>query len=271
MSKILEVINERIGLHEDIGYTSLSKQELVAKTGLSEDKFNKEFKKLIYKNEVFYHIEKEKVFGFDGKYRDEEMETHRRYFTNEDKFLEFSKNFKEKEALKVELKNGENLEKEAKVKELSENAQKVFNTVKEISNNENLAYVEVKRIKNEINLKSEKPLEFEEIKAAMKELRDNKISYGIFVTKDIENEETKEKTIDKKYVITNSNSVLGKVLEKEKYKEELRKNEKVPTKEKDEKQEEKKTPEKEKTPKKGKKKTPKIPKKKKDKEAGKER
>ncbi|MDY5306679.1 MAG: hypothetical protein SPH54_09210, partial [Fusobacterium gastrosuis] len=134
---------------------------------------------------------------------------------------------------------------------LPENSQKIFNAVNALTNDgTSKGYVSTKEILKETGLN------FEEFKNATKILSDNKITYGIKISKtyEIENEGKKESRQESSYVYTNSSSVLSRVLKREEIKENINK-EKVHLEVKEEKIE--KHEEKKKT---------KIPKKKKEKE-----
>ena len=66
-------------------------------------------------------------------------------------------------------------------------------------------------------------MEFKEVQDAIKELRDNKISYMMKISRDFEKDTNgvKDNVHEEDWVITNSSKVLSKVIEREKIKEEL--------------------------------------------------
>ncbi|MBR8701046.1 MULTISPECIES: hypothetical protein [unclassified Fusobacterium] len=209
MSKILEVLQNKINSTEKQNNCIITKAKLFELSGLSKEDFTKEYEKLLTENKIFYDAKKEKDFGFDGKFKQEEKEVSRRYFIDQQKYVEYrTKEEKINEKLELVEKN-----KVDKVKTLSENAQKIFEAANKLMGTE-YAFVKMSQVLKESGVS------FEDSKNALKELSENKIAYGTFVTKDVEKEGKKE--VEKKYVITTKNDCLSKISEKEKYKQSLR-------------------------------------------------
>ena len=82
---------------------------------------------------------------------------------------------------------------------------------------DNKAYVKTSEVQKKANM------EFKEVQDAIKELRDNKISYMMKISRDFEKDTNgvKDNVHEEDWVITNSSKVLSKVIEREKIKEEL--------------------------------------------------
>ncbi|MDD7411024.1 hypothetical protein [Fusobacterium gastrosuis] len=216
MSKILEFLTEKIEGTEKKIFTTMSPEKLMEKSGLKKEEFDKEIKNLLETNKIYYLKTGKEKIAWDGSYSFDEDFSNRKWFVDKEKFNEVSKREKEFEN-KIKSLEKEKLDaKKEKVKELPENSQKIFNAVNALTNDgTSKGYVSTKEILKETGLN------FEEFKNATKILSDNKITYGIKISKtyEIENESRQESS----YVYTNSSSVLSRVLKREEIKENINK------------------------------------------------
>lgn len=216
--KILQLINERIekNVEKGVFYTSIDYKNIRESLGMEKEEFNQEMGKLLKNNKLFYLKEEgEKIFS-DGTIKSEEIK--RRYFTDEKKFTEFSKEFKEKEKINnqrsIEARNNELKEKDEKIQTLSENAQNLYNKLKDKMQEENKAFIKANDLRKDLDLN------FNVMKEAIKELTNEKIVYTRYITS-IDKETGKE---NKNYIITNSKKYFAMVTTKEEYKAKLKEN-----------------------------------------------
>lgn len=220
MSKILEFLTEKIEGTEKKIFTTMSPEKLMEKSGLKKEEFDKEIKNLLETNKIYYLKTGKEKIAWDGSYSFDEDFSNRKWFVDKEKFNEVSKREKEFEN-KIKSLEKEKLDaKKEKIKELPENSQKIFNAVNALTNDgTSKGYVSTKEILKETGLN------FEEFKNATKILSDNKITYGIKISKtyEIENEGKKESRQESSYVYTNSSSVLSRVLKREEIKENINK------------------------------------------------
>lgn len=225
MSKILEFLKEKIEKTEKNLFTTMSPEKLEAKMlekGLSKEEFKEDFEKLLKENKVFYLKSGEEKIAYDGSYKFVEDLPNRKWFIDKEKFSEIVKNDREYKKKIAERENIKLNEKIEKVKELSENAQKIFNTINDLSKNgEEKAYVSSKEILKVAGIN------FEEFKEATRELANNKITFSLKISKnyEIEKDGVKEIKNESAYVYTNKNSVIPRVLKREEIKENISLNE----------------------------------------------
>ena len=200
--KIMNFLEERT--KNEVGYTTLSRNQIMEKLGIKEEeKFNEAFKELVQDNKVFFHHSTEEKINYDGSI----FEAHKiKYFTNKDKSLEFKDNYEKKlEEAADKIKETEKANRE-KLSTLSGNAKLIYNTYKE--NLGNLAYLDSKSVREKTGL------EFKDFVAAQKELSANKV---LFTTKI-------SKSNEEKFVLIDRGDILSKVLKREEIKEHIKGN-----------------------------------------------
>lgn len=200
--KIMNFLEERT--KNEVGYTTLSRNQIMEKLGIKEEeKFNEAFKELVQDNKVFFHHSTEEKINYDGSI----FEAHKiKYFTNKDKSLEFKDNYEKKlEEAVNKIKETEKVKGE-KLSTLSDNAKLIYNTYKE--NLGNLAYLDSKSVREKTGL------EFKDFVAAQKELSANKV---LFTTKI-------SKSNEEKFVLIDRGDILSKVLKREEIKENIKGN-----------------------------------------------
>ena len=200
--KIMNFLEERT--KNEVGYTTLSRNQIMEKLGIKEEeKFNEAFKELVQDNKVFFHNSSEEKINYDGSI----FEVNKiKYFTNKDKSLEFKNNYEKKlEEIADKIKETEKV-KEEKLSTLSGNAKLIYNTYKE--NLGNLAYLDSKSVREKTGL------EFKDFVAAQKELSANKV---LFTTKI-------SKSNEEKFVLIDRGDILSKVLKREEIKENIKEN-----------------------------------------------
>ena len=200
--KIMNFLEERT--KNEVGYTTLSRNQIMEKLGIKEEeKFNEAFKELVQDNKVFFHNSSEEKINYDGSI----FEVNKiKYFTNKDKSLEFKNNYEKKlEEIADKIKETEKV-KEEKLSTLSGNAKLIYNTYKE--NLGNLAYLDSKSVREKTGL------EFKDFVAAQKELSANKV---LFTTKI-------SKSNEEKFVLIDRGNILSKVLKREEIKENIKGN-----------------------------------------------
>ena len=200
--KIMNFLEERT--KNKVGYTTLSRNQIMEKLGIKEEeKFNEAFKELVQDNKVFFHHSTEEKINYDGSI----FEAHKiKYFTNKDKSLEFKDNYEKKlEEAANKIKETEKVKGE-KLSTLSDNAKLIYNTYKE--NLGNLAYLDSKSVREKTGL------EFKNFVAAQKELSANKV---LFTTKI-------SKSNEEKFVLIDRGDILSKVLKREEIKENIKGN-----------------------------------------------
>ena len=200
--KIMNFLEERT--KNKVGYTTLSRNQIMEKLGIKEEeKFNEAFKELVQDNKVFFHHSTEEKINYDGSI----FEAHKiKYFTNKDKSLEFKDNYEKKlEEAADKIKETEKVNRE-KLSTLSGNAKLIYNTYKE--NLGNLAYLDSKSVREKTGL------EFKDFVAAQKELSANKV---LFTTKI-------SKSNEEKFVLIDRGDILSKVLKREEIKENIKGN-----------------------------------------------
>ena len=202
--KIMNFLEERT--KNEVGYTTLSRNQIMEKLGITEEeKFNEAFKELVQDNKVFFHNSSEEKINYDGSI----FEVNKiKYFTNKDKSLEFKNNYEKKlEEIADKIKETEKV-KEEKLSTLSDNAKLIYNTYKE--NVGNLVYLDSKSVREKTGL------EFKDFVAAQKELSSNKV---LFTTKIY-------KSNEEKFVLIDRGDILSKVLKREDIKENIKNKEK---------------------------------------------
>ena len=202
--KIMNFLEERT--KNEVGYTTLSRNQIMEKLGIKEEeKFNEAFKELVQDNKVFFHHSTEEKINYDGSI----FEVNKiKYFTNKDKSLEFKNNYEKKlEEAANKIKETEKVKGE-KLSTLSDNAKLIYNTYKE--NLGNLAYLDSKSVREKTGL------EFKNFVAAQKELSSNKV---LFMTKI-------SKSNEEKFVLIDRGDILSKVLKREEIKENIKNKEK---------------------------------------------
>jgi hypothetical protein len=202
--KIMNFLEERT--KNEVGYTTLSRNQIMEKLGIKEEeKFNEAFKELVQDNKVFFHNSSEEKINYDGSI----FEVNKiKYFTNKDKSLEFKNNYEKKlEEIADKIKETEKV-KEEKLSTLSGNAKLIYNTYKE--NVGNLVYLDSKSVREKTGL------EFKDFVAAQKELSSNKV---LFMTKI-------SKSNEEKFVLIDRGDILSKVLKREEIKENIKNKEK---------------------------------------------
>lgn len=225
MSKILEFLTEKIDKTEKKLFTTMSPEKLEAKMlerGLSKEEFKEDFENLLKGNKVFYLKSGEEKIAYDGSYKFDEDLPNRKWFVDKEKFSEISKNEREYKDKLTEKESIKLKEKTEKVKELSENAQKIFNTINDLTKNgEEKAYINSKEILKATGIN------FEEFKDAARELANNRITFSLKISKnyEIEKDGVKEFKNESAYVYTNKNSVIPRVLKREEIKEKISCNE----------------------------------------------
>lgn len=200
--KIMNFLEERT--KNKVGYTTLSRNQIMEKLGIKEEeKFNEAFKELVQDNKIFFHHSTEEKINYDGSI----FEAHKiKYFTNKDKSLEFKDNYEKKlEEAADKIKETEKANRE-KLSTLSGNAKLIYNTYKE--NLGNLAYLDSKTVREKTGL------EFKDFVAAQKELSENKV---LFTTKI-------SKSNEEKFVLIDRGDILSKVLKREEIKENIKEN-----------------------------------------------
>ena len=200
--KIMNFLEERT--KNKVGYTTLSRNQIMEKLGIKEEeKFNEAFKELVQDNKIFFHHSTEEKINYDGSI----FEAHKiKYFTNKDKSLEFKDNYEKKlEEAADKIKETEKANRE-KLSTLSGNAKLIYNTYKE--NVGNLVYLDSKSVREKTGL------EFKDFVAAQKELSANKI---LFTTKI-------SKSNEEKFVLIDRGDILSKVLKREEIKENIKGN-----------------------------------------------
>lgn len=200
--KIMNFLEERT--KNKVGYTTLSRNQIMEKLGIKEEeKFNEAFKELVQDNKIFFHHSTEEKINYDGSI----FEAHKiKYFTNKDKSLEFKDNYEKKlEEAANKIKETEKVKGE-KLSTLSDNAKLIYNTYKE--NLGNLAYLDSKSVREKTGL------EFKDFVAAQKELSANKV---LFTTKI-------SKSNEEKFVLIDRGDILSKVLKREEIKENIKGN-----------------------------------------------
>ena len=200
--KIMNFLEERT--KNKVGYTTLSRNQIMEKLGIKEEeKFNEAFKELVQDNKVFFHHSTEEKINYDGSI----FEAHKiKYFTNKDKSLEFKDNYEKKlEEAADKIKETEKVNRE-KLSTLSGNAKLIYNIYKE--NLGNLAYLDSKSVREKTGL------EFKDFVAAQKELSANKV---LFTTKI-------SKSNEEKFVLIDRGNILSKVLKREEIKENIKGN-----------------------------------------------
>ena len=202
--KIMNFLEERT--KNEVGYTTLSRNQIMEKLGIKEEeKFNEAFKELVQDNKVFFHNSSEEKINYDGSI----FEVNKiKYFTNKDKSIEFKNNYEKKlEEIADKIKETEKV-KEEKLSTLSGNAKLIYNTYKE--NVGNLVYLDSKSVREKTGL------EFKDFVAAQKELSSNKV---LFMTKI-------SKSNEEKFVLIDRGDILSKVLKREEIKENIKNKEK---------------------------------------------
>ena len=202
--KIMNFLEERT--KNEVGYTTLSRNQIIEKLGIKEEeKFNEAFKELVQDNKVFFHNSSEEKINYDGSI----FEVNKiKYFTNKDKSLEFKNNYEKKlEEIADKIKETEKVKGE-KLSTLSDNAKLIYNTYKE--NVGNLVYLDSKSVREKTGL------EFKDFVAAQKELSSNKV---LFTTKIY-------KSNEEKFVLIDRGDILSKVLKREDIKENIKNKEK---------------------------------------------
>lgn len=202
--KIMNFLEERT--KNEVGYTTLSRNQIMEKLGIKEEeKFNEAFKELVQDNKVFFHNSSEEKINYDGSI----FEVNKiKYFTNKDKSLEFKNNYEKKlEEIADKIKETEKVKGE-KLSTLSDNAKLIYNTYKE--NVGNLVYLDSKSVREKTGL------EFKDFVAAQKELSSNKV---LFMTKI-------SKSNEEKFVLIDRGDILSKVLKREDIKENIKNKEK---------------------------------------------
>ena len=202
--KIMNFLEERT--KNEVGYTTLSRNQIMEKLGIKEEeKFNEAFKELVQDNKVFFHNSSEEKINYDGSI----FEVNKiKYFTNKDKSLEFKNNYEKKlEEIADKIKETEKVKGE-KLSTLSDNAKLIYNTYKE--NVGNLVYLDSKSVREKTGL------EFKDFVAAQKELSTNKV---LFTTKI-------SKSNEEKFVLIDRGDILSKVLKREEIKENIKNKEK---------------------------------------------
>ena len=202
--KIMNFLEERT--KNEVGYTTLSRNQIMEKLGIKEEeKFNEAFKELVQDNKVFFHNSSEEKINYDGSI----FEVNKiKYFTNKDKSIEFKNNYEKKlEEIADKIKETEKVKGE-KLSTLSDNAKLIYNTYKE--NVGNLAYLDSKSVREKTGL------EFKDFVAAQKELSSNKV---LFMTKI-------SKSNEEKFVLIDRGDILSKVLKREEIKENIKNKEK---------------------------------------------
>lgn len=202
--KIMNFLEERT--KNEVGYTTLSRNQIMEKLGIKEEeKFNEAFKELVQDNKVFFHNSLEEKINYDGSI----FEVNKiKYFTNKDKSLEFKNNYEKKlEEIADKIKETEKVKGE-KLSTLSDNAKLIYNTYKE--NVGNLVYLDSKSVREKTGL------EFKDFVAAQKELSSNKV---LFMTKI-------SKSNEEKFVLIDRGDILSKVLKREEIKENIKNKEK---------------------------------------------
>ena len=202
--KIMNFLEERT--KNEVGYTTLSRNQIMEKLGIKEEeKFNEAFKELVQDNKVFFHNSSEEKINYDGSI----FEVNKiKYFTNKDKSLEFKNNYEKKlEEIADKIKETEKVNGE-KLSTLSDNAKLIYNTYKE--NVGNLVYLDSKSVREKTGL------EFKDFVAAQKELSSNKV---LFMTKI-------SKSNEEKFVLIDRGDILSKVLKREEIKENIKNKEK---------------------------------------------
>ena len=200
--KIMNFLEERT--KNEVGYTTLSRNQIMEKLGIKEEeKFNEAFKELVQDNKVFFHNSSEEKINYDGSI----FEVNKiKYFTNKDKSLEFKDNYEKKlEEAANKIKETEKVKGE-KLSTLSGNAKLIYNTYKE--NVGNLVYLDSKSVREKTGL------EFKDFVAAQKELSSNKV---LFMTKI-------SKSNEEKFVLIDRGDILSKVLKREEIKENIKGN-----------------------------------------------
>ena len=200
--KIMNFLEERT--KNKVGYTTLSRNQIMEKLGIKEEeKFDEAFKELVQDNKIFFHHSTEEKINYDGSI----FEAHKiKYFTNKDKSLEFKDNYEKKlEEAANKIKETEKVKGE-KLSTLSDNAKLIYNTYKE--NLGNLAYLDSKLVREKTGL------EFKDFVAAQKELSANKV---LFTTKI-------SKSNEEKFVLIDRGDILSKVLKREEIKENIKGN-----------------------------------------------
>ena len=200
--KIMNFLEERT--KNEVGYTTLSRNQIMEKLGIKEEeKFNEAFKELVQDNKVFFHNSSEEKINYDGSI----FEVNKiKYFTNKDKSLEFKNNYEKKlEEIADKIKETEKVKGE-KLSTLSGNAKLIYNTYKE--NVGNLVYLDSKSVREKTGL------EFKDFVAAQKELSSNKV---LFTTKI-------SKSNEEKFVLIDRGDILSKVLKREEIKENIKEN-----------------------------------------------
>ena len=200
--KIMNFLEERT--KNEVGYTTLSRNQIMEKLGIKEEeKFNEAFKELVQDNKVFFHNSSEEKINYDGSI----FEVNKiKYFTNKDKSLEFKNNYEKKlEEIADKIKETEKVNGE-KLSTLSDNAKLIYNTYKE--NVGNLVYLDSKSVREKTGL------EFKDFVAAQKELSSNKV---LFMTKI-------SKSNEEKFVLIDRGDILSKVLKREEIKENIKGN-----------------------------------------------
>jgi len=144
--KIMNFLEERT--KNEVGYTTLSRNQIMEKLGIKEEeKFNEAFKELVQDNKVFFHNSSEEKINYDGSI----FEVNKiKYFTNKDKSLEFKNNYEKKlEEIADKIKETEKVKGE-KLSTLSDNAKLIYNTYKE--NVGNLVYLDSKSVREKTGL-----------------------------------------------------------------------------------------------------------------------
>ena len=202
--KIMNFLEERT--KNEVGYTTLSRNQIMEKLGIKEEeKFNEAFKELVQDNKVFFHHSTEEKINYDGSI----FEVNKiKYFTNKDKSIEFKNNYEKKlEEIADKIKETEKVNGE-KLSTLSDNAKLIYNTYKE--NVGNLVYLDSKSVREKTGL------EFKDFVAAQKELSSNKV---LFMTKI-------SKSNEEKFVLIDRGDILSKVLKREEIKENIKNKEK---------------------------------------------
>ena len=202
--KIINFLEERT--KNEVGYTALSRNQIMEKLGIKEEeKFNEAFKELVQDNKVFFHNSSEEKINYDGSI----FEVNKiKYFTNKDKSIEFKNNYEKKlEEIADKIKETEKVNGE-KLSTLSDNAKLIYNTYKE--NVGNLVYLDSKSVREKTGL------EFKDFVAAQKELSSNKV---LFMTKI-------SKSNEEKFVLIDRGDILSKVLKREEIKENIKNKEK---------------------------------------------
>ena len=203
MSKILEIIEEKIAASEKHSHCMMSGTTLLNEVNarlkvngeaeIGEDQFKEELKGLLKE------LKARSWFLDNAKLKEHEERT-----------VTYNKESREREDQKL-------VQKDRDVKKLSREAQAVYRTIKALTVEDNKAYVKTSEVQKKANM------EFKEVQDAIKELRDNKISYMMKISRDFEKDinGVKDNVHEEDWVITNSSKVLSKVIEREKIKEEL--------------------------------------------------